>query len=202
MYDYLEGTIATCRGTRVVLDNGGIGWRLDCSLTSTRRLAPGEAARLYVHQVVREDNLALYGFCDSLEREVFVQLISVSGIGPKVALAILSGMTVRELLGCVRFGDAEQLTRIPGIGKKTAGRLLLELGNRIQQLETPLSGDEGPAEPTLAAGGDVLREALEALTALGWKPARAEKELARARAALGEMAGVGELVRQALKQGR
>ncbi len=203
MYEFLEGTVSTCRGTRVVLEISGIGWRLDCSLGSSRRLAPGERARLYVHQVVREDNLALYGFCDTLERDLFVELISVSGIGPKVALAVLSAMTPRELLACVRFGDASRLTSIPGIGNKTAGRLVLELGNRVQRFgDLPDEDGAGRLALRSEAAPDAVAEALDALQALGLKGAQAEKELAAARKVLGPEASVADLVRQALKQGR
>lgn len=204
MYDYLRGTVISARGTRIVLEIGGVGWLLNSSLQTTRRLSPGSEARLFVHQVVREDLLALYGFGDTLERQLFLELIAISGIGPKVALAILSGLSPAELIQAVRFGDGARLTAIPGIGAKTAGRLVLELGNRVKDLEpVPLPGGVLPlaADPQAEEDG----EALEALEALGLKRVQAEKELAAARLALkaaGETRpGVADLVRQVLKKG-
>lgn len=204
MYDYMRGTVISARGTRIVLEIGGVGWLLNASLQTTRRLSPGSEARLFVHQVVREDLLALYGFGDTLERQLFLELIAISGIGPKVALAILSGLSPAELIQAVRFGDGARLTSIPGIGAKTAGRLVLELGNRVKDLEpVPLPGGVLPlaGDPQAAEDG----EALEALEALGLKRAQAEKELAAARLAL-KAAGetrpaVADLVRQVLKKG-
>jgi Holliday junction DNA helicase RuvA len=204
VYEYLRGTVISARGTQVVLDIGGVGWLLNASLYTSRRLAPQTEARLFVHQVVREDMLALYGFHDTLERQLFRELIAISGVGPKVALAILSGLSPAELIQAVKFGDGARLTAIPGIGAKTAGRLVLEMGNRVKDLDAGVS--PGGLLGLPASGEDAeTAEALDALEALGLKKVLAEKELATARQVL-KNAGdsrpsVADLVRQVLKKG-
>ena len=204
MYEFLRGSVISARGTQVVLEVAGVGWLLNTSLGTSRRLVAGAQARLFVHLVVREDVLALYGFHETLERQLFRELIGISGVGPKVALAILSALSPNELIQAVRYGDGAKLTSIPGIGKKTAGRLVLELGNRVKDLD---AGEtfRGELELETRAEGDELLEAMDALEALGLKRALAEKELVAARKVLqaaGESRpGVADLVRQVLKKG-
>lgn len=204
MYEYLRGTVISARGTQVVLDIGGVGWLLNASLYTTRRLVPQAEARLFVHQVVREDLLALYGFHDTLERQLFRELIAISGVGPKVALAILSGLSPAELIQAVKFGDGARLTAIPGIGAKTAGRLVLEMGNRVKDLDAGVSPGGLLGLPLTGEDAETA-EALDALEALGLKKVLAEKELASARQVLknaGETRpSVADLVRQVLKKG-
>jgi Holliday junction DNA helicase RuvA len=154
--------------------------------------------------VVREDLLALYGFAETLERQLFRELIGISGIGPKVALAILSGLSPGELIQAVKFGDGARLTSIPGIGAKTAGRLVLELGNRVKEMEPGLGPGGLLALPVDGEAAETA-EALEALEALGLKRAQAEKELETARRVLAAggdtRPAVADLVRQVLKKG-
>jgi Holliday junction DNA helicase RuvA len=204
VYEYLRGTVISARGTQVVLDIAGVGWLLNASLYTTRRLVPQTEARLFVHQVVREDMLALYGFHDTLERQLFRELIAISGVGPKVALAILSGLSPAELIQAVKFGDGARLTAIPGIGAKTAGRLVLEMGNRVKDMDAGVSPG-GMLGLPLSAEDAETAEALDALEALGLKKVLAEKELASARQVLknaGESRpSVADLVRQVLKKG-
>ena len=204
MYEYLRGTVISARGTQVVLEIGGVGWLLNASLYTTRRLAPQTEARLFVHQVVREDLLALYGFHDTLERQLFRELIAISGVGPKVALAILSGLSPAELIQAVTFGDGARLKAIPGIGAKTASRLVLEMGNRVKDLDAGVSPGGLLGLPLTGEDAETA-EALDALEALGLKKVLAEKELATARQVLknaGETRpSVADLVRQVLKKG-
>ena len=180
MYEYLRGRVESLAPTQVVLECAGVGWDLACSLNTSRRLARGQEARLWVHLLVREDLLALAGFHSRGERELFRDLISVAGVGPKVALAVLSGLEEKDLLEVVRQQSVERLTRVPGIGRKIAERLLLELKDRFEKRHP--AGGEGPAPAWsgAAAEDDPRRQALEALVALGFKPAQAEQELGKA----------------------
>lgn len=205
MYEYLRGRVESLAPTQVVLETAGVGWDLACSVNTSRRLERGQEARLWVHLLVREDLLAVVGFHSKGERELFRDLISVAGVGPKVALAVLSGLEENDLLEVVRLGAVERLTRVPGIGRKIAERLLLELKDRFEKRQGPGTGGAlsvggaGPDDPRL--------QALEALVALGFKPAQAEPELARVLAQFQAEGGagtpeVGEWIRRVLQKGR
>ena len=179
MYEYLRGRVESLAPTQVVLETAGVGWDLACSLNTSRRLTRGEEARLWVHLLVREDLLSLVGFHSRGERELFRDLIAVAGVGTKVALAVLSGLEENELLEVVRLGSVERLTRVPGIGRKIAERLMLELKGRFEKRHGG-GGEGGLAHAGAGASGDDPRmQALEALVALGFKPAQAELELSR-----------------------
>jgi len=205
MYDFLRGRVARLSPTRLTLETQGVGWELFCSVATSRRLAPGREARIWTHLVVREDLLALYGFHSEDERVLFRELVAVAGVGPRVALAILSGLEGEDLPRAVLGGDAARLTRVPGVGKKIAERLVLELRGRFEKLYPLLAaGEEGlpPGAAAAAVAGGPLAEALEALLALGYKPAQAEADLAKAAAGLGGEPGVEALLRAVLQKGR
>lgn len=177
MYEYLRGRVEALAATQVVLEAGGVGWDLACSLNTSRRLERGQEARLWVHLLVREDLLALVGFHSKGERELFRDLVSVAGVGPKVALAVLSGLEEEDLLEVIRLQQVERLTRVPGIGRKIAERLLLELKDRFERRQSAAGG--APPRPG-EEGEGARREVQEALLALGYKPAAAEQEVVRA----------------------
>ncbi|MFO0550297.1 MAG: Holliday junction branch migration protein RuvA [Polyangiaceae bacterium] len=189
----------TSRGA-LLLDVGGVGYEVMAPLGTTGRLG-GEAeavVTLHVHTHVREDALELYGFASLDEREVFRVLLGISNVGPKLALAVLGAVSVNELATSVARGDTGSLTKIPGIGKKTAERLVLELKGKLTPTSavTPLRA-AAPA-PAEAKGGnaEVLRATL---VRMGWKPAEAERAvgtLAQSRDL--EAVPIGELVREAL----
>ena len=168
----------------MLVDVGGVAYELDVPMSTFYALpATGEAVMLYTHLVVREDAHSLYGFATGEERAVFRQLIRISGVGARTALAVLSGMSVADLAQAVALQDAGRLVRIPGIGKKTAERLLLELKGKLA---------EGVAEPAGGRGGaDVLR----ALVALGYS----EKEALAATQSLPPGIPVADGIRAALK---
>ena len=168
----------------MLVDVGGVAYELDVPMSTFYALpATGEAVMLYTHLVVREDAHSLYGFATGEERAVFRQLIRISGVGARTALAVLSGMSVADLAQAVALQDAGRLVRIPGIGKKTAERLLLELKGKLA---------EGAAEPAGGRGGaDVLR----ALVALGYS----EKEALAAVKGLAPDIPLAEAIRAALK---
>jgi Holliday junction DNA helicase RuvA len=142
----------------------------------------GEIATVFTHFVVREDAQLLFGFADQQERTVFRELIKANGVGPKLALTILSGMSAAQLIQCVGFEDVTTLVKLPGVGKKTAERLVVELKDRLAKLNLTQAGDAvtlpGTANithDTVIPVNDVREEALSALVALGYKPAQASK---------------------------
>jgi holliday junction DNA helicase RuvA len=165
----LKGTLVDKTPNRVVIDVAGVGYDVLVPLSTFYGLGDaGSGVTLRVHTHVREDVIALYGFSSALEQDLFERLIAISGIGPKLALAVLSGIDPGELVRAIRTQDVARLTRIPGVGKKTAERIGLELKDRLPH---------GPvAEDAAGPGGDDLRaDLLSALTNLGYKGALAEK---------------------------
>lgn len=174
MYAYIKGTLEEMTEDSVVVETGGIGYNVKVS-TTTADLLPGigSEVKIYTYTLVREDAFSLYGFLTRDDLEVFKKLITVSGIGPKGGLAILSVMSADALRFAVMAGDAKAIAKAPGIGKKTAERVVLELRDKIS-LEDTLNGIGVPADETGTAagaqGGDNLmrREAIEALVALGY----------------------------------
>jgi holliday junction DNA helicase RuvA len=171
----VSGKVLVRRGDHVVVDAGGVGYRLAVSAETLKAVpAAGRAATLHSHLVAREDSLQLYGFSSEEERDLFLNLISVSGVGPKVALAVLSGGAPRELVRAIASGDAKRFQAAPGIGKRTAERVIVELREKV-------GGDL--AEATAAnVPGDVepRAEAREGLLGLGYSPSEAERLLDRA----------------------
>jgi Holliday junction DNA helicase RuvA len=168
----VRGEVLVRRPDHVVIEASGVGYRLAVS-TETLKSVParGREATLHAHLVARDDSLSLYGFASEEERDLFLQLTTVSGVGPKVAIAILSGGAPRELLRAIATGDAKRFQAVPGIGKRTAERIIVELRERIAD-----SLDE--AALAAAAGDDEPRSlAREGLVNLGYTPAEAERLL-------------------------
>jgi Holliday junction DNA helicase RuvA len=172
---------------QVLLDVGGVGYELDVPMSSFFNLpATGERVTLLTHFVVREDAQLLFGFLTAAERETFRQLIKISGIGPRMALSLLSGLSIGELAQAVTAQDASRLIKVPGIGKKTAERLLLELKGK-------LGADLGM--PGAAAASDAQADIVQALVALGYNDREAQAAARRLPAGI----GVSEGIKQALK---
>ena len=189
MIGRLTGTLLEKQPPQVLLDVAGVGYEVDVPMSSFYNLpAIGERVSLHIHFVVREDAQQLFGFLTHKEREAFRALIRISGVGPKLALAVLSVLSVDDLAQCVVLQDAGRLTRVPGIGKKTAERLLLELKGKLAD-----ALPAGPGGVTAAAG--VQADALNALLALGYS----DKEAAPAIKQLPEGLSLEESIRQALK---
>lgn len=187
MIGRLTGRLAAKTPPAVLLDVGGVGYELDVPM-STYYLLPslGETVTLLTHFVVREDAQLLYGFGTAAERDAFRELLRVSGIGPRIALALLSGLSVTELASAVARQDAGRLVKVPGIGKKTAERLLLELKGRLADALTA---------PTSAEAVDGGSDVVAALQALGYS----EREAQAAVRALPPGLGVSDGIRHALK---
>jgi Holliday junction DNA helicase RuvA len=178
MIAFLEGILVSGGTEAVVAVGGGIGLDVQLSAQSAEKLpAPGNTVRLWTHLAVREDNWALYGFVLEQEREMFRLLISVSGVGPKVALGMLSRAAAADIAAYLRTGDEKSLTLLPGIGKKSAARLVVELGQRVP--EATLLAEGGSASPADSPGG--MAAALSVLGAMGLAPSQAEQALGRAR---------------------
>ncbi|MGQ7244823.1 Holliday junction branch migration protein RuvA [Salinicola sp. V024] len=178
MIGRLHGTLLEKHPPWIVIDVQGVGYELETSMTTLVSLpGAGEAVRLYTHLSVREDAHLLYGFSHDEERQLFRALIKVNGVGPKLALAILSGMDTDEFIHCVMEGDSKALTKLPGVGKKTADRLIVEMRDRFphwQEGQASLLGSENAATMTPA---DPLADAEAALVTLGYKPTEASRML-------------------------
>lgn len=198
MIGRLRGTLAEKQPPHLILDVNGVGYELEVPMTTLYRLpALGEPVTLHTHLVVREDAHLLYGFAEKRERELFRELIRLNGVGPKLALALMSGLEVDELVRCVQAQDTSTLVKIPGVGKKTAERLLVELKDRFKAWENIPSIAPLVAEPKLvAAVSSAEADAVSALIALGFKP----QEASRAVAAVEEQGlSSEELIRRSLK---
>jgi len=200
MIAFLEGKLVDALPTQVTVDVNGVGYELLIPLSSFDKLPqPDGAVKILTHLVVREDAHVLYGFMTLPERELFRMLINnVSGIGPKTALNVLSGMNPVTFRGAVANGDVKSLSQISGVGKKTAERIVVELRDKV--------GAAGAWEATsaarsLSASDQKVNDAVLALMALGFKQQEAHETVRAAQAILGESAGVEELVRASLKKG-
>ncbi|MGI8460795.1 MAG: Holliday junction branch migration protein RuvA [Solirubrobacterales bacterium] len=190
----VSGEVLVRRPDHVVVDANGVGYRLAVSAETLKAVpAAGREATLHAHLVVRDDALALYGFASEEERDLFLSLTSVSGVGPKVGLAALSGGAPRELRRAIATGDAKRFQAVPGIGKRTAERIIVELRDRISEELEFDSADPG-------APADARSEAREGLLGLGYGPAEAERLLDKAAGSAGEEAAAEELIATALRE--
>ena len=197
MIAWLEGVLREKRPPRLLLDVHGVGYELEAPMTTFYRLPPaGEGTALFVHEILREDARALYAFSTARDRDVFRLLLRVNGVGAKLALAVLSGMDSATLAQCVTQGDTQSLSRLPGIGRKTAERLVLDLRDRLAVLPPLGPPGTGGEPPVPALPADAVSEAVDALIALGLKPAEASR---RVRAVYAEDAGTEEIIRRALQ---
>jgi Holliday junction DNA helicase RuvA len=174
MIAHLRGTLLSKHPNQAVVETSGVGYEVNISVPTFSELpANGSEVALHIHTHVREDLIALYGFLRPAEKQLFEKLITVSGIGPKLAITILSGMAATEMAGAIRGNDVARLTRIPGIGKKTAERMVLELRDKLPEAV----GTSPPAVPAMSA---MEEDVLSALVNLGYQRAAAEKALAGA----------------------
>ncbi|HEY8509305.1 MAG TPA: Holliday junction branch migration protein RuvA [Steroidobacteraceae bacterium] len=172
MIGSLRGRIASKTPPQLTLEVGGVGYEIEAPMSTFFHLPPvGQEVRLLTHLVVREDAHVLFGFATEEERSLFRNLIKVSGVGPKIALALLSGMSVEAFALCVHNQDATALTKVPGIGRKTAERLIVEMRDRLT------SPDGDTRALTVPAGASAEAEAFGALVALGYKPQEATRLL-------------------------
>src|SRR5437868_1406225 len=187
MIAYLRGTLIAKHPNQAIVETGGVGYDLTITVpTFTELPGVGAEVALHIHTHVREDVLALYGFLRPEEKQLFEKLITVSGIGPKLAVTILSGMAADEMVRAIRGNDVVRLTRIPGIGKKTAERMVLELRDKLPEK----TGEVSAVPPASTVEQDVI----SALVNLGYQRAAAERSLA----SLNKNGSFDEMFRQAL----
>jgi Holliday junction DNA helicase RuvA len=195
MIGFLRGRLAAKHPPQLVVDVGGVGYEVEAPMSTFYGL-PGIGAdvQLHTHLVVREDAHILFGFGTERERSLFRELIKVSGVGPRIALAILSGVTVDEFHRCVEAQDVATLVRVPGIGRKTAERLVIEMRDRLKGLEGPAfaPGAGGPA----SGHGGAQAEAFAALVSLGYKPPEVTRLLQKVDPSV---TSTEELIRHALR---
>lgn len=202
MITSIEGIVAQATPLRAILELGGLGYEVNMPVTTAEKLPPvGQKAKLHTLVVYREDAQTLYGFASVEERDFFRLLIeNVSGVGPKVAISIMSRLSLPLLESAIRLGDVATLSKCPGIGKKTAERLVVELRSKVGAVGGP--GDASPVSggaSAVATGGDTrLQDAVLALTALGYKAADADKSVRQALLALGASASTEQLIKKAL----
>ena len=172
MYDYFKGTLVFLRTDAAVVECGGVGYRLAVSASTHAKLSPllGREATLFAYLAVREDAMELYGFSDETERALFIHLLSVSGVGPKAALSVLSTLPADRLAVCVAAGDAKAIASAPGVGLKTAQKIILELKDKLAK---EFASGEPLPDGVPSDGADDASDAVNALVVLGYSRAQA-----------------------------
>ncbi len=194
MIGRLRGILLEKHPPRLLVEAGGVGYELEAPMSTFYRLpATGSEVILHTHLVVRDDAHLLFAFASEAERSLFRSLIRVNGVGARLALTILSGMEAGDFARCVQEGDTAALTRLPGVGKKTAERLVVEMRDRLDDWQPAPAAAPGPAP---AGAPDPEREAIDALVALGYRPAEAARMVSRL-----DIAGMAseDIIRAALK---
>lgn len=166
MIGFLSGKIISSKPTKIMLDVNGVGYLVNISINTFENISDKESASLFIYTSVKEDSITLFGFYSETEKEMFELLISVNGIGPKLAISILSGIQTPELKSAIQSGDVSRIVAVPGIGKKTAERLVLELKSKMDAIN-----EEGADIKTFS----IKNEAVAALTTLGYQAKIAEK---------------------------
>ena len=198
MIAFLRGRLLEKHPTRVIVDVHGVGYEVHVPLSTFYEMAePGSEVSLRVHTHVREDALALFGFATAFELELFERLIAISGIGPKQALRVLSGIEPAEFVRAIEAGNIARLTAIPGIGKKTAERIGLELKDRLPP--SVVAGSAAAAQPAGRENGELRRDLLSALLNLGYHRPLAERAIEAALKA-GDEATFERVLKQALRE--
>lgn len=190
MYDYIEGQIALRAAARTVIDVGGVGYDVCTPLNAV--LPASGRVRLWTHFLVREESHQIFGFTDMHSRDVFRALLTVSGVGPKVALAVLSGLEAPELLEAIVAGDVARLTAVRGVGRKTAEQILLDLRQKALNLRAAQGG-----AATVSARSQSLEDAVAALMSIGFAEKDARKQVERAAKTV-DPSDLDQLVRAAL----
>lgn len=191
MIGRLRGRLLELDGSFAVVDVRGVGYEAEVTATAAAALAAAaDDVEIHTHFIAREDGQSLYGFANAAERNLFRSLIKVTGVGPKLALALLSTVSPEQFAAAVTTGNAAVITRVPGIGKKTASRLVMELRDRVADLDVGVAADAAPAR----------RDAVQALMSLGYRETAAAGAVADAADALDEKAGVEDIVKEALRR--
>lgn len=200
MITSIQGTLTAATPLNATVELNGFGYEVHIPVTTAEKLPqPGATVKLHTHVIYREDSQTLYGFADTADRDFFRLMIEhVTGVGPKVALSIMSRLSLPMLQSAIRMGDVTTLAKCPGIGKKTAERLIVELRAKVGSSDTPASITAPGGETSDT--GSAHRDAVAALVALGYKSADADQAVRRAKLALGGDASTEALVKRALAQ--
>jgi holliday junction DNA helicase RuvA len=197
MIGFLRGKLVAKQPPQLVMDVGGVGYELDAPMSTFYNLpAVGSELSLFTHLVVREDAHILFGFGSDRERRMFRELLKVSGVGPKLALGLLSGISVDSFLLCIEAGDADTLVKVPGVGRKTAERLIVEMRDRAKAFGEIAFAVAGGGAPEQIGSNGAQAEAFGALVALGYKPMEITRLLKSIDASV---TTTEELIRHALK---
>ncbi|MCR5383084.1 MAG: Holliday junction branch migration protein RuvA [Saccharofermentans sp.] len=200
MYAYIKGIITDRNDQQIVIENNGIGYLINCPLGIYAELGGlGEEITVYLYQSVKEDDISLYGFSSRDQKEMFLKLITVSGIGPKVAHTICASLSAEQIAAAVMSGNVALLTGVKGLGKKTAERIILELKDKLKsQLGSAASVSVKPSASVVSSAGDqgIMQDAVGALVVLGYKDQEAAEAVA---AAYEDGTGLEDLIRKALK---
>ena len=196
MISRLTGILAAKRAAQILVDCNGVGYEADVSMTTFYQLPEiGEQISIWTHLLVKDDSHSLIGFTTEQERKLFRQLIRINGVGAKMALTILSGIEDQQFALCVANNDIAMLTRLPGVGKKTAERLIIEMRDKVDELIGDVT-----LHAAATSGHAIVNEAIEALQALGYKAADAEKMVSQARQSADQQTSVSRLIRKALQE--
>lgn len=196
MIGCLIGEVLALEAPTVVLNVNGIGYEIDTPLSTFCQLQKGQKVTLWTHLAVREDAQLLYGFINAQEKTIFRTLLKVNGVGPKMALGILSTLSVELLVHTIENDDSNTLVKVPGVGKKTAERLMIELRDRFKALATGTTPANSTAAQIQFSSNSPVAEAEAALQSLGYKPAEAQKAVA---AVKGDFSESADIIRAALK---
>ncbi|MEN3978930.1 Holliday junction branch migration protein RuvA [Acinetobacter sp. CWB-B33] len=196
MIGCLIGEVLALEISTVLLNVNGVGYEVDTPLSTFCQLQKGQKVTLWTHLVVREDAQLLFGFANAQEKTIFRTLLKVNGVGPKMALAILSTLSVDMLIHTVEQGDVKTLVKVPGVGAKTAERLMIELRDRFKTMSSSSAPSNSTAEQIQFTGNSAVAEAEAALQSLGYKPAEAQKLV---NAAKGHFTEASDIIRAALK---
>ena len=200
MIEFLTGKLASKAATRLVIDVGGVAFGLDVSLRASEKAGNiGDTVQVLTYLHVREEALDLYGFTDSAERALFLKLIGVSGVGPRLALRILSAVSPQQLANMILHSDVKNLTALKGVGKKTAEVLIASLRASMSKLDLPVQ-EGGEATPETDAQGGVFRDAVMALVSLGVRDPAAQEAVRKASQKLGPDVTTSTLIAQALQE--
>lgn len=200
MYAYIKGVVTDRNDQQIVIENNGIGYLINCPLGISAEIGGiGDDVTVYLYQSVKEDDISLYGFNSRAQKEMFLKLITVSGIGPKVAHTICASLSAEQIAAAVMSNNVALLTGVKGLGKKTAERIILELKDKLKaQLGGSAAVSATPVAMAVSAGGDtgVMQDAVGALVVLGYKDQEAADAVA---AAYEDGIGLEDLIRKALK---
>lgn len=190
MIGYLTGKIISSKPTLILLDVNGVGYDVRISINTFERISGKESVSLFIHTNVKEDSITLFGFYSEAEKEMFELLISINGVGPKSALSLLSGISTDDLKQAIITSNIERMVAVPGIGRKTAERLILELKNKVRDVK-----EEGKSN----SGISLQKEAITALITLGYNLASAEKSVNKILSGLPDCS-LEELIKSSLKE--